>query len=181
MRYSVPLYEPIRSSRPWPSSSARCSRCWRPGPLRVFLALVAVFSGYLAFSGYRVLSRKRPADEPEIVDRAAAGSVVLACLALGGWGVTELLDGVSFGVVMVVFGGIGLTFGVSDVHAFRTGGGRGGWTVTYLQRMVGAFIATVSAVSAVNLIPQLGVVAWLWPTAVGVPLVVYRSRTYTRA
>jgi hypothetical protein len=51
--------------------------------------------------------------------------------------------------------------------------------VNHLQRMIGAFIATVSAVSAVNLTPVLGIAAWLWPTVVGVPLVVYWSNRYS--
>jgi len=49
------------------------------------------------------------------------------------------------------------------------------WMVHHLQRMIGAFIATVSAVSAVNLAPMLGILAWLWPTIVGVLLLAYWS------
>jgi hypothetical protein len=149
-----------------------------PTPLRVFLALVAVFSGYLAFSGYRVLSRKRPADEASAVDWVGAVTVVVACLALGGWGLVRLADGNSFGVVMVVFGAIGLTFGGLDVRTFRADDHSGEWLVSHLQRMLGAFVATVSAVSAVNLGPELGVVAWLWPTVVGVPLIAHWSNEY---
>jgi len=149
-----------------------------PTPFRVFLALVAVFSGYLAFSGYRVLSRKRPADGPATVDWAAAGSVVLACLALGGWGVARLLGGSTFGLVLVVFGGIGLAFGGTDVRTFRAGGdGHSEWLVTHLQRMLGAFIATVTAVTAVNF-ASLGVVAWLAPTVLISPLIAYWSKKY---
>jgi uncharacterized membrane protein len=148
-----------------------------PNAFRVFLGLVAVFSGYLAFSGYRVLARKRPDGGATAVDWVAATSVVLACLALGGWGIQWLLGGQTFGVVLVVFGAIGLTFGGLDLRTFRTGGGPDAWMVTHLQRMVAAFIATVSAVSAVNL-AQLGAVAWLWPTAAFTPLIYYWSKKY---
>jgi hypothetical protein len=147
-----------------------------PSPFRVFLALVAVFSGYLAFSGYRVLSRKRPTDAADPEDWLAAGAVLASCLALGGWGVARVADGSTFGVVLVAFGGIGLSFGAADVRAFR-GDGDTEWMVSHLQRMMGAFIATVSAVSAVNL-ASLGAVAWLWPTVAGVPVIVYWSRKY---
>jgi len=148
-----------------------------PTPFRAFLALVATFSGYLAFSGYRVLSRKRPADGPAAVDWLGAAAVLVACLALGGWGVARLAAGDPFGVVMATFGAIGLAFGATDVRAFRAEGG-GEWMVVHLQRMVAAFVATVSAVSAVNLTDALGVVAWLWPTAAFVPLIAYWSRKY---
>ena len=145
---------------------------------RVFLALVAVFSGYFAFSGYRVLSRKRPTDEARAIDWLAAASVVLACLGLGGWGINQLINGASFGIVLVVFGGIGLAVGGSDVRRFRAADRQGEWMGIHLARMLAAFIATVSAVSAVNLTSLLGFVAWLWPTAVGVPLIIYWSRKY---
>ncbi|MBP1987324.1 hypothetical protein [Halolamina salifodinae] len=148
-----------------------------PTSFRIVLTLVAVFSGYLAFSGYRALSRKRPSDTAHAADWLAAGSVVAACLALGVWGVVWFLGGSSFGVVMVVFGAIGVTFGGQDLRSFYHSEG-GAWLVSHLQRMLGAFIATVSAVSAVNLTPTLGVLAWVWPTIVGTPLIAYLSSKY---
>lgn len=151
-----------------------------PTSFRIILSLVAIFSGYLAFSGYRVLARKRPSATAHPLDWTAAGSVVLACLALGAWGIALAVDGQSFGVVMVVFGGIGGAFGTVEIRSFRSDG-VGDWRVDHLQRMIAAFIATVSAVSAVNLTPLLGVGAWLWPTIVGTPLVYYWSREYSTA
>ena len=148
-----------------------------PTTFRTVLALVAVFSGYLAFSGYRVLSRKRPSDGPETVDWLAASAVVLASLALGGWGCVWFLAGSEFGLVMAVFGIIGVAFGGQDLQSFRREE-NGAWMVSHLQRMLAAFIATVSAVSAVNLTPVMGVAAWLWPTVVGTPLIAYWSRKY---
>lgn len=151
-----------------------------PTPFRMILTLVAVFSGYLAFSGYRALSRKQPTARAHPIDWTAAGVVIVACLGLGGWGLAWVLDGASFGLVMVVFGAIGLVFGSIDLRQFW-GGTNGEWKVSHLQRMIGAFIATVSAVSAVNLTPMLGIVAWLWPTAIGVPLIYYWSSKFSTA
>jgi hypothetical protein len=149
-----------------------------PVAFRIILTLVAIFSGYLAFSGYRALSRKRPTSTAHMIDWVAAGSVVLACVGLGLWGVNWFLDGDSFGIVMIVFGGIGIAFGTLDIRSFY-GEMNGEWMVSHLQRMIGAFIATVSAVSAVNLTPELGIMAWLWPTLLGVPLIAYWSNKYS--
>jgi uncharacterized membrane protein len=149
-----------------------------PTTFRVVLALVAVFSGYLAFSGYRALPRNRPGGAAATVDWLAAGGVVLASLWLGGWGVAWVVTGQSFGTVMAVFGGIGVGYGAMDLHSFRADGG-GEWVVSHLQRMVAAVVATVSAVSAVNLTPALGILAWLWPTLLGAPLIAYWSNEYS--
>jgi len=149
-----------------------------PTEFRMILTLVAIFSGYFAFSGYRVLARKRPTETAHPVDWAAAGSVILACIGLGGWGLDWVLRGNSFGIVMATFGSIGVAFGTIDIRQFH-GEESGEWMVNHLQRMVAAFIATVSAVSAVNLTPTIGVVAWLWPTALGIPLIYYWSSTHS--
>lgn len=149
-----------------------------PTTFRIILSLVAIFSGYLAFSGYRVLSRKRPPTTAHRLDLTAAGSVIIACLALGVWGLTWVVDGTSFGFVMIVFGGIGLAFGTMEIQSFQNDESDE-WMVSHLQRMVAAFIATVSAVSAVNLTQLLGITAWLWPTVVGTPVIYYWSKRYS--
>jgi uncharacterized membrane protein len=148
-----------------------------PTFFRTFLLLVAVFSGYFAFSGYRAVGRKRPADDPARVDWLAAGVTAVACVALGAWGVSLVAGGDTFGVVMVVFGAIGAALGSIDLLAFQRGAERP-WLPNHLSRMVGAYIATVTAVSVVNLTMVPEVVAWLWPTAVGVPLIWYWQAEY---
>ena len=150
-------------------------------PGRQFLTLVAVFSGYLAFSGYRVLARKRRPGAAETVDWAAAALTALASLGMGAWGLSLVVGGAAFGVVLVVFGALGVGFAGADARSFRAAGasapeadGSGrAWMGRHLSRMVGAFVATVSAVSVVNLSETLGVVSWLWPTAAFLPLILY--------
>jgi uncharacterized membrane protein len=151
-----------------------------PSTFRTFLLLVAVFSGYFVLSGYRALARKRPGDGPATVDWAGAVAVAAASLALGGWGVARLAGGDAFGVVMAVFGVVGGLVGAADLRAFRAGDG-GPWLVSHLSRMVAGYIATVTAVSVVNAsaVPAVPDVAvWLWPTAVGVPLIWYWQAAY---
>lgn len=149
-----------------------------PTTFRLILSLVGVFSGYLAFSGYRSISLRRPTASPHAVDWTATGVVVLACLGLGAWGVDWFRRGDEFGVVMIVFGTVGVAFGATDLRLFSADAD-GDWVVNHLQRTLAAFVATVSAVSAVNLTPVLGVAAWLWPTALGVPLIYYYSAEYS--
>ena len=79
---------------------------------------------------------------------------------------------------MVVFGGIRVAFGTMDMRLFHSDD-HGEWMVSHLQRMISALIATVSAVSAVNLTPLLGIVAWLWPTVLRIPLIYYWSDKYS--
>lgn len=147
-------------------------------PSRMFLTLIGVFSGYFVFSGYRVLARKRPVDEAQAVDWIAAVAVVIVCFALGGWGISSLISGRSFGVVPILFSVIGIGAGLSDLQTFRDTTYRGPWMIDHLGRMVGAYIATVTAVSVVNLTMFPQVVTWVWPTVLGVPLIWFWKRKY---
>ena len=150
--------------------------------LRIFLGFVAVFSFYFAFSGYRVLSRKRTIDTPGTVDWVAAGlfgASGVGLLAMGAW---FLSNGNQFGIVMLVFGGIALTTTVGDVRQFRaTDLEPRTWFFEHINRMGGAYIATITAFLATNAREVPGVplpVIWLLPAAVGGVAIWYVSRQY---
>ncbi|MEF8887803.1 MAG: DUF2306 domain-containing protein [Haloarculaceae archaeon] len=149
-----------------------------PTVWRVFLGLVAVFSVYFAFSGYRALSRKRPTDKATRVDWAAVGLYGAASAGLVGMAVWFYLRGLGFATVMGVFGGIGLVFAAVDVRQFRRGPESGDWVGQHVVRMGAGYIAAVSAFSAVNFLFLPPVLRWLWPTLLGTPLLFYLARVY---
>jgi uncharacterized membrane protein len=146
--------------------------------IRQFLALVAVFSFYFAFSGYRVLSRKRPADDPGVVDWVGVGLFGAASVGLLAMGGVWYLDGDGFAPVILVFGGIGTVFAVRDLRLFRAESEPGAWVEEHITRMGAGYIATVSAFSSVNFTFLPTVARWLWPTVLGTPLVFLLVRRY---
>ncbi|KTG26587.1 DUF2306 domain-containing protein [Haloferax profundi] len=152
-----------------------------PSPGRTFLALVAVFSYYFVFSGDRVLSRKRPTDRPGTVDWVAVGLLTVAGSGLLVMGAYLLLAGDGFATVMLVFGAAGAGFGLRDIRAFRRARAESReWFFEHIGRMGGGYIATVTAFSSVNFEFLPMVVAWLWPTVVGTPLIFLTIRKYKR-
>ena len=98
-----------------------------PPPDRQFLALIAVFSFYFAFSGYRVLSRKRPGDDPVPVDWVAVGLFGLASAGLVATGALQYRSGSDFAPVLLVFGAIGAVFTIRDLWTFRRETEAGAW------------------------------------------------------
>jgi uncharacterized membrane protein len=150
-----------------------------PSFFRLFLALVAVFSYYFVFTGYRVLSRKRPSEGPGAVDWAAVGLLTAVGVGLVAMGGIAFANGSGFGTVMATFGAIAVVFGVLDLRTFRSDGGDpGGWVSDHLVRMCGAYVAAASAFSAVNFTFLPPVVRWLWPTVVGVPAIALLARRH---
>lgn len=72
-------------------------------------------------------------------------------------------------------------FAGQDVVTFYRGPQlRFDWFYRHIARMLGGYIATVTAVSAVNLTMLPTIVRWLWPTVIGTPLIVVWIRRYQR-
>ena len=139
----------------------------------IFLALLALFSFYMAFSGYRSLFRKRPAQRPEAIDWIAALVTLAASAALVVLGLVR--PGPAWqrvGIVPVVFGVLGLVLAGLDLAKFvRPPEDRHAWWFAHMGGMLGSYIATVSAFSVVNFTFLPTTVRWLWPTVIGTPLI----------
>jgi hypothetical protein len=152
---------------------------WRP---QLFLTLLAVFSFYLAFTGYRALFQKRPTEGqgPAAVDWAAtlltlATSATMAVLGF----LRPSPTWERMGIVPMVFGALGIVLAGFDLARFaRPSPDRHRWWFDHMQGMLGSYIATVSAFSVVNFTSLPNTVRWLWPTVIGVPLVTLWIRSY---
>ncbi len=152
----------------------------------LFLALVAVFSFYLAFSGYRVLRLKALArgGSAAPVDWMAAVFTFAssACLAAFGAFRPEWVQG--FGIVAVVFGLIGMRAAGQQMWSFvRKPKEKMFWWYTHLGNFIGSYIAAWTAFSVVTLshiFRHAGMILWLWPTAIGVPAITLTIAYYKR-
>ena len=145
---------------------------WRPNP---FLAMVAVFSYYFAFTGRRILLHKR-ADRGERASSldwgaagiAAATSAGLVVLGIGRPGEVWA----RLGVVAVVFGVVGLAFAGLQLWRFaRPPADPMRWWFAHMTGMLASYLAAVTAFSVVNFTVLPTTVRWLWPTLVGSPLI----------
>lgn len=147
----------------------------------LFLMLIAVFSFYLAFSGYRVLYRKTPQQRAGIIDWVAAVLMLTGGASFIGYGIYLLLiiQIASFGIVAIVFGGLGLATAASDIRSFlRPPADKRAWWFSHMSSMLAAYIATVSAFSVVNFHFLPPVARWLWPTVVGTIGITIWTRHY---
>jgi hypothetical protein len=153
-------------------------------PVR-FLALVAVFSFYFAFSAYRVLRLKELArgGSVEPIDWIAAivtfaTSALLAGLSWFRPASIEVLP-----LVGVVFGFIGMIGSARQMLSFvRKPKEKMFWWYTHLGNFIGSYIAAWSAFSVVTLARVIGNhwYVWLWPTIVGVPAIIVTTAYYQR-
>ncbi len=151
----------------------------------VFLALVAVFSFYAAFSGYRILSLKRlgSGDRAHFIDWFAALVTLGASAALALLGILHprLIGGM--GVVAVVLGLIGVLLAAASIYTFlRPPADRQFWWYIHMRGMIASYIAAFTAFTVVNLTPHFGNVWWIWlgPAIIGVPGSIWWQLYYRR-
>ena len=145
---------------------------WKPV---VFLALLAVFSFYSAFYGYRALSRKRPLDGQGALplDWTAAVVMLAASMGMAVFGIVRPSPAWErVGVVPVVFGAFGMVLAGLDFWRFGwPPADRHAWWFAHMRGMLGSYIATVTAFSVVNFTFLPTAVRWLSPIVVGTPLI----------
>ena len=86
--------------------------------------------------------------------------------------------------VLSVFGLIGTVGTVRDLQVFRMKfdqtRDRKKWIYKHIGNMIGAYIAALTAFSATTMHFLPPILAWLWPTAVFVPVIVWNIRKYKR-
>ena len=151
----------------------------------LFLALVAVFSFYLSFSGYRVLRLKdlTRGGNATFLDWTAAAVTFSAslCLALLGW--LRPIAVQNMGIVAIIFGLVGMRAAAAEAWTFLVKPkDKRFWWYTHFGNFIGSYIAAWSAFSVVTLQRLLGnhLWLWLWPTAIGIPAIVLLSAYYKR-
>lgn len=134
-----------------------------------FLFLTAVFSFYLALTGWRFAKNRRGG--PHKVDHAITMAILITSIGMFARGISMLASQDSMGWVMIVFATLGTVFGIADGFTFRTGGVQGNDRIAkHVSRMMGGTIATLTAFIVTNFRMDPMVVLWLGPGMIIGPL-----------
>ncbi len=140
----------------------------------LFLFLTAVFSLYMAGFGYRSLFLKRLAWDA----RVAAGD-----WATAGLGLAVFLGTVGYGLWVVnipvtVFGSIGAATAFRQLRGYARAGkwSKTQWLLNHISGFMAAYIAAVSAFSVTSLHFIPFPYNFLWPSALGAPIIAHWHR-----
>lgn len=144
----------------------------------LFLALIAVLSFYLTFSGYRVLRLKGLAngESAKAVDWIAAILAFTACACLAGFALFRPAWVQHMGIAAIVLGALGMRGAAADMYRFvRKPTQKMFWLFVHFEKFIASYVAVWAAFSAVTLsqvFPHGGYLILLWPVMVGVPAIV---------
>ncbi|WP_194976361.1 hypothetical protein [Aquiflexum lacus] len=143
-----------------------------------FLFIIAIFTIYMILSGKRYLEKKKTSNVKSL-DWIVTVSMFIFGLIFIAYGIFAIVKNDNFGIVLIVFGSISILFVVQDYRNFKgLSTIKNFWLTTHLQRMVGSYIAAITAFIVVNnsILPEI--VAWLLPTVFLVPLITIWRRKY---
>ncbi len=138
----------------------------------IFLLLIAVFSFYLVFAGWRFARNYRAKAHP--VDWAAIAAMSLTGLGMWGYAVIIARAGDSQWVTLALFGTIALALSLADARFYRRAAvPRTRRISRHLTNMMAGTIATVTAVVVVNVDTEPAWIGWILPTILITPLIVW--------
>ncbi|MDX5348281.1 MAG: hypothetical protein LPK19_13670 [Hymenobacteraceae bacterium] len=144
-----------------------------------FLLLIAAFSFYMTYTGYRsLILRRMHQPAPAQADWIAVATGAAFLIAMATVLILRKPDNVSAvlipGVFSVIFAGMLFTDAKSYLQ--KQPWQRQQLMLRHISRMGGAFIATVTAFVVVNVHVEPAFIPWLLPTVVFTPLIAYHSR-----
>ncbi len=146
-----------------------------------FLLIVAVFSIYMVATGQRFLSLKQLHKEqkPKTIDWILTYTMLVFAFLFITYGSYLLINKVNFGIVLLVFGVVSCLMAIKDIKVYKGNiKEKNYWLLLHIQRMVGSYIAALTAFIVVNNHFLPGIVGWLLPTVIFTPLIVKWTKQY---
>ena len=146
-----------------------------------FLLIVAVFSIYMVATGQRFLSLKQLHKEqkPKAIDWILTYTMLVFAFLFITYGSYLLINKVNFGIVLLVFGVVSCLMAIKDIKVYKGNiKEKNYWLLLHIQRMVGSYIAALTAFIVVNNHFMPGIVGWLLPTVIFTPLIVKWTKQY---
>jgi uncharacterized membrane protein len=148
-----------------------------------FLFSVGIFTIFMTITGWRYLYLKNIANGQKV---KTFDWIVLLVMAMSGlWligkGIDLLVNKNTFGIVLIVFGITGFLMILKDYKIY-TGNlsSENYWLTMHLQRMIGAYIASLTAFIVVNAPDNFALLSWLLPGAILTPLIIKWTRKYEK-
>ena len=148
-----------------------------PNHENLFLFLIGIFTIYMVLAGNAALSFKNTAKlKASNSDKTISGVMLLISVIMVVMGVVGIIQKIDNSILYAFFGTFGIFLTLRDFQTFkRINQNRNAWIKNHIGRMVGAFIASVTAFLVAGL--NIGtVLVWIMPTIVGIPYIIYWSR-----
>jgi uncharacterized membrane protein len=145
----------------------------------LFLLIIGIFTIYMIATGTRFLKIKKRVQFKRLKysDWVLTLLMLFFSIFLLTNGIQKILNGFQFGIVPIVFSLISLFMVIQDIRIFMgLSRFKNFGLLIHIQRMIGAYIASLTAFLVVNVEFSTAFVVWLLPTLIFLPLIIIWSR-----
>lgn len=151
--------------------------CCLPKHENIFLFLIGLFTIYLVLSGNRALTFKSKNKlKPAIIDYIISITMVISSLIMIVVGIIGQIQNSSNSLLFLIFGGVGFYTSIRDFRFYKNYKiQKQLWLKAHIGKMMGAFIASVTAF----IVAALGIgslIGWILPSIIGTLIIVYWNR-----
>ncbi len=141
----------------------------------LFLFLIALFSYYLAFTGWRYAKNRHGV--PTRLDWGVTIGMLIVSIFMLALGFMKHWPEQYQSMTLIVFGAIGTFFSLGDIKTFSYQVAVGKERIAkHLSAMLGATIAALTAFVVTNIHIQPKIILWLGPTVLIVPFIAWWQR-----
>lgn len=151
---------------------------WMPGHKNMFLFLIALFTIYLVLAGNRALTFKPifKKTAPALLDKLISGGMMFSSIVMMVIGIFGLIQEEQNAILFLFFGLFGLVLAIKDFRFYKNPNKqKSGWLVNHLGRIVGAYIASITAFIVAGLNFD-SLIAWMLPSFIGTAAIIYWTR-----
>ncbi len=150
---------------------------WLPNHENIFLFLIGLFTVYLVISGNQILTFKSKSKKlAKRIDKIISGSMLALSILMILFGTYGMIKGNSTYLLFIFFGGFGLSLTIRDFIFYKNlEKTKNGWLSNHIGKMIGAFIASITAF----IVAGLGIgnlIAWTLPSILGTIYIIYWRR-----
>ncbi len=140
------------------------------------MLFISIFSFYFAWMGRRYAINRK--STPSGLDNIITPVMTVGFIGMIAYGLySQYIQGEGFGIVIMVFGIIGVMNAYTDWQIMRKGGATGKLRIAeHLGKMLGGTIAAITAFLVVNFEFEPAIVVWLLPTFILTPIIFIWSR-----
>ncbi|QRM88218.1 hypothetical protein FG167_02920 [Lacinutrix sp. WUR7] len=148
-----------------------------PNHGNTFLCLIGLFTIYLVISGNQILTFKSKSKlYANAIDKIISGSMMFLSIAMILFGLYGLFQEITGNILYLIFGGFGLLLTIKDFIFYKNFKAlKNGWLKNHVGKMIGAFIASVTAFIVAGL--GIGsILSWILPSIIGTIYILYWKR-----
>ncbi|GEM51153.1 hypothetical protein AS589_05070 [Empedobacter brevis] len=140
--------------------------CVFPHHHNSFLLMIGIFTIYMILMGNRILKYKRKNYENKL-DKIISGTMFLISIVMIIYGLLPLFSNHGIGILFLIFGFLGGFMSYRDFVLYNNPENYKKWTMNHVGKMVGAYIASVTAFLVAGAGFGGNIYFWIVPSVIG--------------